>query len=259
MTSKVEKQREHFNSIAKQYLKGKEDPRFLKLQSLIWSRVIKSLPEELANKRISVLEPMCGYTEGLKVLSRTELDIQYNGFDYSEEIVNHLNATSPELNVFHGDVTKFEPKEKYDVIILIGGLHHIPNFAGQAVQNLSRCLNPNGVFINLEPTHGNPLSKSIREYIYKKNEIFDHDTERDFSVRELESFFEEAGLENQLKFYPGLLAYVLYYNPYAFPLLNKGSEKTVETIFNCEKVFYESFIGRALSFCTLTVWRKPVE
>lgn len=257
MSESVEKQREHFNSIAKQYLKGKEDPRFLKLQSLIWERVIEALPKELSGKKVSVLEPMCGYTEGLKVLSRTNLDMQYNGFDYSEEIVNHLKSVSPELNVFHGDVTKFESDEQYDVIILIGGLHHVPNFAKQAVKSLSCCLKPGGIFINFEPTHGNPLSKFVREFVYRKNEIFDHDTERDFSVSELESFFEDAGLNSQFKFYPGLLAYVLYYNPYAFPLLNKGNESLVEKIFNLEKCFYENAIGRSLSFCTLTVWSKP--
>ncbi|PML80848.1 class I SAM-dependent methyltransferase [Enterovibrio norvegicus] len=256
MSASVERQREHFNSIAKQYLKGKEDPRFLKLQSLIWERVISSLPEELRDMKVSVLEPMCGYTEGLKVLNRANLDIEYSGFDYSEEIVNHLKSISPELNVFHGDITKFKADAQYDVIILIGGLHHVPNFAKEAVRNLADCLRSGGFFINFEPTHGNPLNKFVREYIYKKNEIFDHDTERDFSVKELEFFFEEAGLKNQFKFYPGLLAYILYYNPYAFPRLNKGSEKTVERIFSIESAFYENFIGRALSFCTLTVWKK---
>lgn len=256
MSDRVEKQREHFNSIARKYLKGKEDPRFLKLQKLIWKRVFDSLPSEFYKRKVSVLEPMCGYAEGLKALSRTNLNIDYSGFDYSEEIVNHLKLTSPDINIFHGDVTKFNTSQKYDIIILIGGLHHIPNFAKQAVNNLSGCLNSGGVFINFEPTHGNPISKLVRQYIYKKNAIFDDDTERDFSVKELESFFKEAGLTSQFKFYPGLLAYILYYNPYAFPLLNKGSEKTVEKIFNLEKVFYETFVGRCLSFCTLTVWRK---
>lgn len=47
-----------------------------------------------------------------------------------------------------------------------------------------------------------------------------------------------------MKIYPGLLAYVLYYNPYAFPSLNKGSVKFVEFIFNCEKFLYTSAMGR---------------
>ncbi|MGU3231341.1 class I SAM-dependent methyltransferase [Vibrio cholerae] len=257
MISNLEKQRQHFNSIAKQYLKGKSDSRFLKLQSLIWGLVLKSLPKGLYGREISVLEPMCGYTEGLKILSNTNLNIKYSGFDYSEEIVSYLKLTEPSLNVYHGDVTTFSSQEKYDLVILIGGLHHVPNHAGNVVENLASALNPGGIFINFEPTHGNLLNKMIRSKIYKRNKIFDDCTERDFSVSELESFFENAGLDNQMKIYPGLLAYILYYNPYAFPSLNKGSVKFVEFIFNCEKFLYTSAMGRFFSFSTLSVWRKP--
>lgn len=252
----IEKQRKHFNSVAKKYLEGKKNKNFLTLQSLIWKEVYPLLPKEIKEKEINVLEPMCGYTEGLNILNSFNLDIKYSGFDYSEEIVDFLNKTSPKLKVFHGDVTQIDINEKYDLIILIGGLHHVPNFASDVVKNLAQRLNPAGVFINLEPTHGNKLSKYIRNYVYRNNEIFDYDTERDFSVEEVSSFFESAGLANIATIYPGLLAYVLYYNPYAFPKLNLGTEKTVESVFNLERSFYKGWIGKTFSFCTLSIWRK---
>ena len=77
------------------------------------------------------------------------------------EIVKKLNETRPELSVSFGDVTKFKTDEKFDVIIIIGGLHHVPDFAGQVVRNLSSHLKDGGYFISYEPTSGNPLFRLI--------------------------------------------------------------------------------------------------
>ena len=120
-------------------------------------------------------------------------------------------------------MTKIELENKlYDIIILIAGLHHVPFHAPESVRRLVTALKPGGFFISLEPTSGNIIARKAREYIYKKNSLFDAETERDFSVNELCRMFEIAGLEKTYISFPGLLSYVLYYNPDAFPALNCG-------------------------------------
>ena len=185
--------------------------------------------------------------------------IEYHGFDYSDEIVAHMAKTRPQLGVVQCDVTKYQAEENsQDLIIIIGGLHHVPNQAADVVQNMAKTLKPGGIFLNFEPTAGNPVSKAIRDVIYKKNDIFDEETERAFGVGELRDMFQNAGLNSYATFYPGLLAYVMYYNPYAFPWLNKGGKRLVDMAFGVDKLFYKNVLGRTFSFATLGIWQKPL-
>jgi hypothetical protein len=125
------------------------------------------------------------------------------------------------------------------------------------VRNLAPGLRPGGLFINLEPTHGNPVTKAVRDRIYRRNALFDERTERAFGVGELYAMFRGAGLELVEAQHPGLLSYVLYYNPDAFPNLNLGGERCVRAAFALDRPFLRTFVGRRLSFATLTLWRKP--
>jgi len=73
----------------------------------------------------------------------------------------------------------------------------------------------------------------------------------------LSAFFTDAGLAPKDLCFPGLSAYVLYYNPDAFPKLNLGGKKLVKTLFNLDRLFLRNTIGRVFSFATLSLWQKP--
>ena len=66
------------------------------------------------------------------------------------------------------DITTFNSDKTYDIIIIIGGLHHVPTFCEDAVKMLKKNLKPKGHFIVFEPTHYNYLFRKVREKIYKK-------------------------------------------------------------------------------------------
>ncbi|NNL89727.1 MAG: class I SAM-dependent methyltransferase [Marinicaulis sp.] len=255
-TDKIEQQREHFNAISERYLKGRCEENHILLKSLIWQHALSPL-KELLPANAKILEPMCGSGEGLEILTSVfSKELQYEGFDYSEDVVAAAKLRAGKI--WQADVTKFVPdRDDYDAAILIGGLHHVPDHAGRVVRNVSRALKPGGIFINFEPTNGTVLHRLIRERIYCANDIFDEETERAFSVSQLFGFFEKAGLECIRCTYPGLLAYTLYYNPYAFPTLNLGGRRAVKTAFGVDRPFLANVLGRLLSFATLSVWRKP--
>lgn len=256
MDDKISRQKEHFDAIAERYERARQHPNHLRLKELIWTELMGDYLTSLPSQ-IKVLEPMCGFADGRSILTaRTDRPIDYYGFDYSSEVVERLNAKRPELHVWQQDVSQFESEERFDVIILLGGLHHVPHIAGDVVARLSRCLADGGLFINLEPTHGNRLFKAIREAIYKRNSLFDEETERAFSVQELRDFFESCDLEAVNILYPGLLAYVLYYNPDAFPYLNIGKPGLVNALWALEKPIVRSGFAKALSFATLSVWQQ---
>ncbi len=255
--SKLERQREHFNKIADLYERGQSEPTHKRIKELIWAKATQSMdPPNKARPR--VLEPMCGFAEGKQILDQhLSSDFIYSGFDYSDRVIEKLKEARPDLNVWHGDVTTYEPENAaYDIIILIGGLHHVPDQAAETVKRLSKGLVPDGLFISLEPTSGNPVFEFIRTQIYKKNAIFDQQTERGFRVAELKRMFLSAGLKQHYCSYPGLLAYVFYYNPYAFPFLNVGGTRIVDALFALDRLFYRNVIGRIFSFATLSIWRR---
>ena len=255
-TDKIEQQREHFNAISDRYLKGRSEENHILLKSLIWEHALSPLRDFLPAKA-KILEPMCGSGEGLEILSSIlSSELYYEGFDYSEEVVAAAGERSG--RIWQADVTKFVPeRDYYDAAILIGGLHHVPDHAGDVVQNITSALKPGGLFINFEPTNGTLLHRLIRERIYDANDIFDQETERAFSVSQLFGYFKEARLERVRCSFPGLLAYTLYYNPYAFPALNLGGPRAVKTAFCVDRLFLSNVIGRLLSFATLSIWRKP--
>lgn len=250
----IEQQKNHFNSIAKQYFEARKDKNHLFYKSLLWKNFFMVNSYLKKKDSLSVLEPMCGYGEGRKILQKfLDTDIIYEGFDYSDELVNSVLKENKTLNIFVQDITKFKPQKTYDVVIVIGGLHHIPEFVQESLEIIKKSLKKGGVFINFEPTHNCYPVKKIREKIYQKNKLFDEETEKDFSLKEINKLYTDAGFTIKNQSFPGLFAYILYYNPDAFPLLNIGGKLLVKFLFECEKLLAKTFIGRKLSFTTLTV------
>jgi SAM-dependent methyltransferase len=253
----VERQRVHFESIAATYYDKRQDPAHLLFKSVMWQHFLKHLPEITSAPHLNVLEPMCGYSEGYKILTQhTKATITYTGFDYSQKLVELGKATHPNQNIFFQDVTTFHPEQIYDVIILIGGLHHVHKHTADVVKNLSKGLRQGGHFIVLEPTYGNQLFGKIRKKIYEKSDFFDAETEQDFAVTELNAHFLREGLSLKRQTYPGLLPYVLYYNPDVFPLLNIGGGVLVKLLTMLEKPFWSTRLAKFFSFATLSCWQK---
>jgi len=257
MDKLVEQQREHFNKISGQYFSARSNANHQLIKQLIWQRFF-ARHKFRANQVQRVLEPMCGMAEGYRIL-RINLNssFDYDGFDYSESMVKYAKSQQPQLRIEHGDVTSYHPEgEAYDMIILVGGLHHVFSRTQEVLVNLGKALRPGGYFLSFEPTHDNWVSRRIRQRIYTSNDLFDADTEQGFEYRDLERYFNNAGYEKLDEIYPGLLAYIMYYNPDAFPSLNIGGETLVRSIFAIDRIFWTSWLGRKLSFATLGLWKR---
>ena len=261
---KIERQVQHFDSIAGAYHDARQHSNHLLLKALIWECALAHNPvlRTLCSDRggvLDVLEPMCGFADGQQILaSHAPATLRYQGFDFSPRVVAKLREDQPALDIWQQDVTRFEPETaSVDIVILIGGLHHVPDAAAAVVARLATALRPCGLFISAEPTSGNPVFRLVRQRIYERNALFDAVTERDFPVAELTGMFTDAGLRPIDALYPGLLAYVLYYNPDAFPLLNKGGAGMVKAAYAVDRLFQRTLLGRALSFATVSIWQRP--
>jgi SAM-dependent methyltransferase len=254
---KIARQAAHFDSVAASYRASRQHANHRTIKELMWGDFLAD-KDALRRTRLAVLEPMCGFADGHQIVATyLGADFTYRGFDFSRTVVDSLELSQPHLDVWHGDVTRFEADAEYDLIILLGGLHHVPDHAGEAVARLARALKPGGHFLNLEATEGNRVFGWIRRWIYTRNSLFDAQTERAFERKEYFRLFEAAGLDHVDSFYPGLLAYVLYYNPDAFPWLNVGGPSMVRALWALERRFRRNAVGAALSFATLSLWQRP--
>lgn len=257
MTDLVARQTAHFDRVADTYRRSRQHRNHRALKDLMWREFLGD-KEGLRRDGVAVLEPMCGFADGRDILARhLEIGFDYSGFDFSSAVVDSLKRSHPEIAVTHQDVTRFESHRQYDLIILLGGLHHVPHAAADVTGRLARALKPGGYFISLEPTDGNALFTAVRRWIYRRNGLFDEQTERSFTLAEYNGLFEDAGLRHVDSFYPGLLAYVLYYNPDAFPWLNVGGRGLVRAIWALERPFRRNVVGRRLSFATISLWQRP--
>ncbi len=253
----VEQQRVHFNSISEKYFQARKHPNHLLLKDLIWEKFL-TRNVGIAREVQFVLEPMCGMAEGHEIISKYLVsDFEYYGFDYSENMVEIAKKLKPSLKIEWNDVTSYQADDNmFDLLILIGGLHHVYSRTEDVLNKLGKSLRPGGFFISFEPTHNNWLTRRVRQRIYKSNELFDDDTEQGFEYVDLESHFKNAGYEKVDQVYPGLLAYVLYYNPDAFPLLNVGGKFLVKALFAIDRLFWANWVGRKSSFATLSLWKR---
>lgn len=255
----IEQQREHFNDISERYYEARKHPNHLYLKKLVWENFFLR-NNFLRHKVGRVLEPMCGMAEGYNILyENINSEFDYLGFDYSEKMVSIAKERNPNLRILWGDVTTYraDPEDVYDLIILIGGLHHVYSRTQNVLDNLSKSLGPQGYFLSFEPTHDNWLTRYVRKRIYKENALFDQDTEQGFEYRHLETCFKRAGFAKVDEVYPGLLAYIFYYNPDAFPSLNVGNKVLVKFLFFVDRLLWANRVGRKLSFATIGLWRKP--
>lgn len=248
-------QRECFNRRAENYYRTRNGDKQLLLRDLMYGELLKDV--KIEKEKILVLEPMCGYGEGKRILeTHFGNRICYEGFDYSDEIVKYAKEYLGDINVYVQDVTTFSSNKKYDVIIIMGGVHHVASHGQQVVRNMSELLDRDGIFINVEPTYNNILFKYLLGFIYKKNKNFDEKTERRFSLGELNEMYLSNGFKIRKQIYPGLAAYLLWNNPNIFPFLNKGDVKLVERVFKFDRLFMSNFIGRLFSVATFTILSK---
>ena len=254
----IERQREHFNSIAAHYQAARGGTNYVYLNHLLWGALLKDI-DRFRNRPVKVLEPMCGFGDGFFIVKNFLSDqLTYSGYDYSDAVIGMVRQQNPSLNVWQADATKYDPPSSiFDIVIIIGGLHHVFRHAPEIVAKCARALTPSGLFISFEPTYGNRITRSVRERIYRTNSLFDADTERSFAVSELLNMFRSAGLFPYKIAYPGLLSYVLYFNPDAFPSLSIGGTTCVKALFSVDRLIYRGRIGRFFSFATLSIWEKP--
>jgi SAM-dependent methyltransferase len=254
----ISRQRDHFESVAADYIRGRESPNHLIFKERMWSDFFTGTEVLFPKRRVRLLEAMCGYSEGKALFAKYISDqFDYTGFDYSETMVAHAKKHHPNDHIFLQDVMTFQTEEKFDMIILLSGLHHVYRHTETVLRRLRESLVPGGLFLSLEPTSNNPLMKFAGDMIYLRHRFFDAETEKRYTLSELNSAFNASGFSVVKQTFPGLLPYTLYYNPGIFPWLDKGSPGFARWLSDVERPLWSKSVGRIFSFATISLCQNP--
>ena len=254
-------QRKHFNNIGDTYVRARGNKYHVAYQHLWWEEYFSWLISALPKKaKISGMDAMCGNAEIAIYLVENNPKIEMDAFDYSDQMVKYaksqIKSKKVKVNVWKDDILHFGSKRKYDFVVILGGLHHMPDFTNEVATNINKMLKPGGLFLNLEPTQNNPLMRWSRKMIYHKNPIFEESTERAFDLADYNKLLKRNGFSILKQSYPGLLGYILFYNPDAFPFLNIPVMWLTKLMAKIDIALGRTSFGKYWSFATWTLAKK---
>ena len=178
-----------FDDIAKNYVKKDLTPYCRVARKLRLVQSLKGIQQPI--KRI--LEVGCG--AGFSVDYLRGKFINYTGVDYSENLIKYAIKHNSDTGVKFEclNVNDFDTELKFDVVLMIGVLHHMPK-PENVIKSLSKLLAPEGIIVVNEPQAGNPLIGLLRKIRKKIDDNYSTD-QVEFTEDEIYSMFEKCGHE----------------------------------------------------------------
>jgi len=181
-------EREHFNSIAPKYVKKDIYPPSRVARKLRVKQTVSGINN---SGTADILEIGCGAgyaSEYLRGMYKS-----FTGIDFSGGLVNLARSThkDPLVEFIEADLYKYEPGKKYDLIIIIGVLHHMVDIP-LSLKVCKGLLKPGGVIAVNEPQDANILVRYIRMFRSKFDKNYSSDQE-EMKRKELVKLFKEAG------------------------------------------------------------------
>ncbi len=123
----------------------------------------------------SVLDLACGAGVTSQEIITRFPKAKLTGLDISRKACAEYEARFG--STIHGDLTKpCQFDERFDIAVVIGGLHHCVADLGVTMSNLAGLLHRDGMLLMFEPNAGFAL-ESVRQWWYRKDRYFDADSE----------------------------------------------------------------------------------
>ncbi|MBF0494424.1 MAG: class I SAM-dependent methyltransferase [Candidatus Omnitrophica bacterium] len=165
-----------FDNYAKGYSGGMEDPlkrmvgkdleAFLRIKAEDLLRTICRKECSVRDTKIVLLDFGCGQGDFLRILRELGSDADLEGCDISEGMLEEAKKkwTSGSAPVFfktnYGEAPS--PREKYDVIVIVSVLHHVPPEKRQKLlSDVSLSLKKGGLLAVFEHNPYNPLTSIV--------------------------------------------------------------------------------------------------
>ena len=181
-------EREHFDSIASKYVKKDILPPSRIARKLRIKQTVSGIESSGTG---DILEVGCGAgyaSEYLKGMYKS-----FTGIDFSGGLVDLAKSIHkyPAVEFIETDLYKYEPGKKFDLIIIIGVLHHMVDIP-LSLKVCKGLLKPGGIIAVNEPQDANILVRFVRKLRSKFDKTYSSDQE-EMNRRELVGLFTAAG------------------------------------------------------------------
>ncbi len=248
ISQEEQKQEAHYDKIAKDYERHYYDKYSQQYRiEFIHEPMTKNIKLEGAR----TLEAMCG--SGSVVPFLIERGAKVAGLDISSQALEIFKKKWPDCEAIQASMldTKI-PENSFDLIVIVGGLHHAHPYVEGVINEVHRILKPGGYFCFFEP-HAGSFPDRVRNIWYKADKLF----EKNEKAIDLESLM----LKNSNKFnfiktiYFGNLAHLLVFNSFVFRIPLK-LKKFYSPPFMVIERLINKLNSRLLSCNVVCQWQK---
>jgi 2-polyprenyl-3-methyl-5-hydroxy-6-metoxy-1,4-benzoquinol methylase len=165
---------------------------------------MQTLSKVDVNEQAHVLEVGCGAGFASDYLCGKYA--KYTGLDYSKELIKSARQRNRRACVsFHvTDFFDFAPESRYDVIFMIGALHHMSDLPA-AIRKSFALLKPGGSLVVNEPHPANVIFRCLRRVRAKMDTSYSTE-QKQLDAAELLHLFSEAGLLNVMCYPQGFFS-----------------------------------------------------
>lgn len=241
-------QKQHYERIAAEYDVHYNDLYSQKyMQRFVFEPMFAGIDVE--NK--SVLEAMCGGGQTTKFLLDNRAKV--TGLDISPQQTANFKRRHQRAGVLCGSILNSGiASESFDIVTVVGGIHHMPPYTNESVLEIHRILKPGGYFCFMEP-HSESVAESFRRAWYKRDSLF-AENEAAVNMSELhERFSRYFDFKNE--HYLGNLGYLLVLNSMVFRVPLKLKPLYSPALIKTESVL-NKIGGKLFSCFVVAQWQK---
>ena len=222
-------QQEHYDEIAADYEAHYSDEWSLEYRRrFIYDPMFEGI--DLSGKE--VLDAMCGSGQTTSYLLTRGAKV--TGLDISNEVIEQFQERWREAKAVKRSLLDSGfPDNSFDVVSVVGGLHHIHPEMKAAVREIHRVLKPGGYFCFMEP-HTGSFPDVVRRIWYRFDRFFS-DNEAAIDIARLQRDFAEGFTLKRVK-YEGNVAFLLVLNSLIFRIPPKSKKLFAPSLLKVEPV-----------------------
>lgn len=241
-------QKEHYDRIGAEY-----DNHYNDLYSQKYMRrfVFEPMFAGVEVNDKSVLEAMCGGGQLTEYLLNKNAKV--TGLDISPQQTINFKRRHKKADVVCGSILNSGiESESFDVVAVIGGIHHMPPYTNESIQEIYRVLKPGGYFCFMEP-HSRTLAESFRRAWYKRDSLF-AENEAAIDMNDLHKDFSEH-FDFRHEHYLGNFGYLFVLNSMVFRIPLK-LKRVYSPAFIAAEAVLNKILGKPFSCFVVAQWQK---